>query len=978
MAVSAAAAARTSATRDRVVARHRNEYRKRTDRYFAGFYRRNVGAFRSVAAEVQPTKADASLTSEIYAKLGRISWDQETRILSSSVEPVMIATVDSAFRLVGEELGAGISFDLNARPIRQILGGVGTRIQQVTDSSRTYVARSIAEGIDKGLSVEQIVRGVPPGTVNVRGPVPEFLGIRGLVDSWTSTGMPGFAGGGTGRSSRSYLIALTETGNAYNLSAMEAYAQGGVDFVEVFDGQDCGWSNHADPDLAHGSIRSLSDAQKHPLSHPRCQRAFAAREDATEARPSPYSRDESVPGATPGIGAVDPLDANAVAHSGKELARPRADVAEASQRAFERARIAEADITRALQQVTDGRSVTFEQAMAELPAAPGGDLAGLAARRKGLSSLSRKIDSEIVEAAKEGELLSAAQAADRIGDTVRYTVRFAEGEYVAGQEQIVRELLDAGMRLKSDKWKVKWADDVDKGYRGINSNFVSPNGTTFEVQFHTARSFVVKELNHPLYEEARLLTTSVARKQALYEEMAQAIATVKTPPGTMLTLDDVLALQARSVAGEKLSLRLAPPPIVAPQPPPAPVLPEPIAPPPAPTRLTSTTGRFELTAASHPELASSLDDVARARALVESPPPGVTQYAAQRELIRAVEKATAEIAKARRAMDAELAAASYDELLALMRQTQKDLKPYLNRISRVGSKPSMLRTAQQEIYLAEARLAAADLESLRRLLERRLELADRILPKTTRSPELGKLYDDVLAATRVMEESGWGRTRWTGRIKRGTGARNAAGVFDWDDTIGLSPDTLAKPTIAREMRELGIPVGTSRVIRNAEGRATGYRYYYQTPEKLEADYWHVVIHESFHGMRELGAADFRQIRGWEEGIVEMATQTFEARIRSRLGVESTTEAYRTYSEFTKPLERLRNAIGMEAEEFYGRLISVPAVDRPGLAAQMAREARARLGPLDLGLVDLDNAWSEMAKLGRRATDPEFTVTELAR
>lgn len=550
----ARAARAAQASRERVIAQHEKRYVRVTDRYFAGFYRRVAPTCARVAASVRPTKAgDLTIYSEVYAKLGTYSWDQEARILSRVTTPVILGTMADGWKMASSEVGASVSFDLNARPVQSIIGGVGTRIRQVEDTSRQRIARMIADGTEKGLSVEQIVRGVKPGTTSVRGPIPEFPGIRGLVDSWTSTGTVGFRGGGTGVGSRSYLIARTEVANAYNLAAIDAYKTSGVAFVEVFDGQDCGWSSHNSPDLAHGSVRSVEDAGRQPISHPRCQRAFGARNDVDVASPSPYAdsraRGGSVPGATPGIGAVDPLDADALHYSGYEkVARPTPAVAEAAQRSWERARVAEPSISRALQAVTDGRMVTFDDAMAQVAAAPGGDLAGFAARRKSLTSLSRKIDGDMAEARVKGApIASADDAARAIGDTVRYTVRFTEGEYVAGTRQIVDELMAAGNRPL--KWKPKWADDVDRGYRGINTNWIAPNGTVFEVQFHTPRSFYVKEINHAKYEVARLPTTPVATVQKLYDEMHDLAVTAELPPGAMLTEKEVLKLWDDVVRG---------------------------------------------------------------------------------------------------------------------------------------------------------------------------------------------------------------------------------------------------------------------------------------------------------------------------------------------------------------------------------------------------------------------------------------------
>lgn len=276
--------------RARVLPLETRRLTKILDRYFADQYRRlEAGFVRVVVASIPKTKADPGLVDEVAIHLRTLSWDAESRILSRTVQPVIATVAGLGFDTVSKELGVTASFDLNARPIRSILSSIGTEITQVTTTSQGRIARMISDGIGKGLSVEQIVRGVPAGTTNIRGPVPAFAGIRGLVDSWASTGIPPRLGRGISpTSSRSYLIALTETGNAFNRSAIAAYGAVDVATVEVFDGQDCGWTTHTDPDLAHGSTRTLQDAGNHALSHPRCQRAFGASSAAaSESRNHP-------------------------------------------------------------------------------------------------------------------------------------------------------------------------------------------------------------------------------------------------------------------------------------------------------------------------------------------------------------------------------------------------------------------------------------------------------------------------------------------------------------------------------------------------------------------------------------------------------------------------------------------------------------------------------------------------------------------
>jgi hypothetical protein len=50
-------------------------------------------------------------------------------------------------------------------------------------------------------------------------------------------------------------------------------------WVEVRDGPECGWVSHQDPDHADGTLRTVEDADAHPLAHPGCVREIIPRPD---------------------------------------------------------------------------------------------------------------------------------------------------------------------------------------------------------------------------------------------------------------------------------------------------------------------------------------------------------------------------------------------------------------------------------------------------------------------------------------------------------------------------------------------------------------------------------------------------------------------------------------------------------------------------------------------------------------------------
>ncbi|MER5642075.1 hypothetical protein ABT095_34700 [Kitasatospora sp. NPDC002227] len=72
---------------------------------------------------------------------------------------------------------------------------------------------------------------------------------------------------------------LAKSAVAYNAGTLNQAREQGVKFVEVFDGPDCGWTSHGDPDKAARTLRTVHDAADWPTSHPRCRRAFGPRPD---------------------------------------------------------------------------------------------------------------------------------------------------------------------------------------------------------------------------------------------------------------------------------------------------------------------------------------------------------------------------------------------------------------------------------------------------------------------------------------------------------------------------------------------------------------------------------------------------------------------------------------------------------------------------------------------------------------------------
>lgn len=79
------------------------------------------------------------------------------------------------------------------------------------------------------------------------------------------------------------MAARTKSAVAYNSGSLNAYYADGVGWVEVFDGRECGWRSHDDPDKAARTIRPIEEAAQYAIAHPNCGRGFGARPDVTSA-----------------------------------------------------------------------------------------------------------------------------------------------------------------------------------------------------------------------------------------------------------------------------------------------------------------------------------------------------------------------------------------------------------------------------------------------------------------------------------------------------------------------------------------------------------------------------------------------------------------------------------------------------------------------------------------------------------------------
>jgi hypothetical protein len=157
------------------------------------------------------------------------------------------------------------------------------------------------------------------------------------------------------------------------------------------------------------------------------------------------------------------------------------------------------------------------QTMAE---ANGGELVGLKNRLKTQESLRGKISGDMKELG-----LGAPEAAERIGDALRYTSILPERSFTKGAQATLDHLVSEGYKIR----KIKNTYQEGSIYKGINASLISPDGQIFELQFHTQESFAVKTAMHKDYEVLRDPNASVEARRAAYDRMQAAAATLQTP-----------------------------------------------------------------------------------------------------------------------------------------------------------------------------------------------------------------------------------------------------------------------------------------------------------------------------------------------------------------------------------------------------------------------------------------------------------------
>jgi hypothetical protein len=168
----------------------------------------------------------------------------------------------------------------------------------------------------------------------------------------------------------------------------------------------------------------------------------------------------------------------------------------------------------------------------------GGTMAGFEHRLKKRDSMLRKIRT-ILAKDPAGGLARVV-----IDDALRYTLQVEDtppGNHATAIRAAFAALEQAGHKVV----KVKNYWPRGDNYSGVNAVLEAPDGLPWELQFHTAESFRIKDRDHELYEEMRLDETPVERKRVLYHQLAAPWEIVPIPkdlltPGALHKAEEII------------------------------------------------------------------------------------------------------------------------------------------------------------------------------------------------------------------------------------------------------------------------------------------------------------------------------------------------------------------------------------------------------------------------------------------------------
>lgn len=240
-------------------------------------------------------------------EIGRAAGNRRTRLLiRSRVVRDLLAVVDRELELVRSESKAWIEGDLITVYGIGAEGALGAplvwstphvaAVQVLADqtwddvlTASDFTSSSVRRAISDATRVASQAA-VTDGTTSVRA---AQQAARGLLEQ--GIGTVRYANGSY-RTIADYMdMAIrTRTAIAYNAGTLNSMSSIGVEFVEVFDGFDCGLTSHRDPYKVNGAVLPIDVAHSYPIAHPRCRRSFSSRLDVVDIDAESLAAIESV------------------------------------------------------------------------------------------------------------------------------------------------------------------------------------------------------------------------------------------------------------------------------------------------------------------------------------------------------------------------------------------------------------------------------------------------------------------------------------------------------------------------------------------------------------------------------------------------------------------------------------------------------------------------------------------------------------
>jgi hypothetical protein len=245
-------------------------------------------AFEQLAADVQITVDGQARKAQGPPMRISLENGQIVQVeIPDEIDSTFRELYKAAFELILETTGATIAETLSM-PIgimlddpvaRDMIRNWATRkgLADISTQTREAIMGALADGREAGDGAEALarrIRGYVEGRKMYPGVYQDAFDAakkRGWGDAAAEK-----AGDRAARQYRSETISRTETKIAQNKSSILSYRNNQVvKGLLVFDGDDCGWTTHDDPDKADGKQVTFDEADAYPLAHPRCLRNFA-------------------------------------------------------------------------------------------------------------------------------------------------------------------------------------------------------------------------------------------------------------------------------------------------------------------------------------------------------------------------------------------------------------------------------------------------------------------------------------------------------------------------------------------------------------------------------------------------------------------------------------------------------------------------------------------------------------------------------